>query len=491
MTQSVPASKFVNIVPGVIGTGGNPLSLNGVMLTTSTSIPLGTIKTFSSASDVSDWFGASSDEYALAAVYFNGFENSTRKPGALHMAQFNTTSVAAYLRGGSMANVTLAELKNLFGVLTLTVDGTEVTSASIDLADATSFTNAASLISAGFTSSEVSEVICTYDSQRSRFLLTSNTSGSESTITFATGTLSDGLKFTAAAGAEVSQGAEIAVEATFMESLLDLTQNWASFFTTWEPVDDSKTAFANWANSSGEKYLYIPWTSAAAISSFETALYADAYDGVYPVKSRAIDAAFVAGAIASTDFTQANGRIDIYFKRQSGLSSTVNDSQTHETYKAAGINYITSIGTANDRFTVHVHGKMPGKWQWLDPYVNQIYLNSQFQLALITMMMSVNSIPHNEYGRELLRAACQDPINQALLNGTIRSGIELSNQQKAIVNQQAGLDITNQLYNIGYYLQILPATAQQRGLRQSGTMTFWYTDGGGVHTINMPSIDIQ
>lgn len=488
MTQSVPASKFVNIVPGVIGTGGNPLSLNGVMLTTSTSIPLGTIKTFSSASDVSDWFGASSTEYALAAVYFNGFENATRKPGALHMAQFNTASVAAYLRGGSMANVTLAELKDLFGVLTLTVDGTEVTSASIDLADATSFTNAASLISAGFTSSEV---ICTYDSQRSRFLLTSNTSGSESTITFATGTLSDGLKFTAAAGAEVSQGAEIAVEATFMESLLDLTQNWASFFTTWEPVDDSKTAFASWANSSGEKYLYIPWTSAAAISSFETALYADEYDGVYPVGPRAADAAFVAGVVASIDFGRENGRIDIFFKYQSGLAATVTDSATYDALEAGGRNFIAAVATANDRFTVHVSGKMPGKWQWLDPYVNQIYLNSQFQLALITLLMSVNSIPHNEYGRELLRAACQDPINEAIVNGTIRSGIELSNQQKAIVNQQAGLDVTNQLYNIGYYLQILPATAQQRDNRQSGTMTFWYTDGGGVHTINMPSIDIQ
>ena len=195
--------------------------------------------------------------------------------------------------------------------------------------------------------------------------------------------------------------------------------------------------------------------------------------------------------MASIDFSRANGRVDIFFKYQSGLAATVTDSATYDALEAGGRNFIAAVATANDRFTVHVSGKMPGKWQWLDPYVNQIYLNSQFQLALITMMMSVNSIPHNEYGRELLRAACQDPINEAIVNGTIRSGIELSNAQKAIVNQQAGLDITKQLYNIGYYLQILPATAQQRGNRESGTMTFWYTDGGGVHSINMPSIDIQ
>lgn len=488
MTKSVPASRFVNIVPGVIGTGGNPLSLNGVMLTTNGSIPLGTVKTFSSASDVSDWFGATSDEYNLATVYFNGFENSTVKPGYLHVVQFNTAAVAAYLRSGSMSAVSLTDIQDVAGTLTVTVDGGAVTSSAFDLATATSYSNAATLITAAFTGAEV---VCTYDSQLSRFLLTSATTGVDSTITFATGAAATALKFTADEGAELSQGAATAIEATFMEALLDLTQNWATFFTVWEPDDTSKAAFAEWANDSGEKYLYIPWTSAAAISAFEEALYTDEYDGVYPVGPRASDAAFVAGVVASIDFSRTNGRIDIFFKYQSGLAAAVTDSATYDALTAGGRNFIAAVATANDRFTVHVTGQMPGKWQWLDPYVNQIYLNSQFQLAFITLLTSVNSIPHNEYGRELLRAAAQDPIAEAVNNGTIRSGVELSNQQKALIAQQAGLDISQQLYHTGWYLQILPATAQQRGLRQSGSMTFWYTDGGGVHSINMPSIDIQ
>lgn len=488
MAQSVPASKFVNIVPGVVGTGGNPLSLNGVMLTTDSSIPIGTIKTFSSATDGSAWFGATSDEYDLMAVYFNGFENSTSKPGAIHVAQFNQEAVSAYLRSGSVAGLSLTALQELSGTLSLTVDGSVVTSASIDLASATSYSNAATLITAGFVGGQV---VCTYDSQRARFVLTSQAAGADSTISFATGTLSAEIYFTEATGAETSQGAVAATEASFMNALLDLTQNWATFFTVFEPDDTSKTAFADWANDSSEKYLYIPWTSAASVSAFELALYSSEYDGVYPVGPRASDAAFVAGVAASIDFTRANGRVDIFFKYQSGLSATVTDSATYDALVTGGRNFMAAVATANDRFTVHVTGKMPGKWQWLDPYINQIYLNSQFQLALINLMMSVNSIPQNEYGRELLRAACQDPINEALLNGSIRSGIELSNGQKAIVNQRAGLDISQQLYTTGYYLQVLPATSLQRGARESGTMTFWYTDGGGVHSINMPSIDIQ
>lgn len=489
MAQSVPASKFVNIVPGVVGTGGNPLSLNGVMLTADTSIPIGTVKTFSSASDVSDWFGAPSEEYGLAAVYFNGFENSTSKPGALHVAQFNDDAVAAYLRGGSMAAVTLNELKELSGTLTIDVDGDAVTSSAINFSGANSQSNAATLITAAFSGGDV---VCTYDSKLKRFVLASATTGTGSTIGFpSSNSLSAGLRLDESLGAEISQGADAAVPASFMNDLLDLTQNWATFFTTWEPDAEGKEAFAGWANDSGERYLYIPWTSSDTISSFEADMYAGEYDGVYPVGPRAEDAAFVSGVAASIDFGRANGRVDIFFKYQSGLSATVTDSATYDALSSGGRNFIAAVATANDRFIVHVNGKMPGKWKWFDCYINQIYLNSQFQLALINLMMSVNSIPHNEFGRELLRAACQDPINEALNNGTIRTGIELSSAQKAIVNQQAGVEIDKTLYAAGYYLQILPATAQQRGNRESGPMAFWYTDGGGVHKINMPSIDIQ
>lgn len=494
MAQSVPASKFVNIVPGVIGTGGNPLALNSVMLTDDTAIPIGTVQSFSSAADVSDFFGGTSTEYDLASTYFSGFENSTSKPGALHVAQFNTAAVAAYLRGGSVAGMTLAQLQALSGVLTIIMDGDALTSSTITLTSATSFSAAAALIEAGFTSGPD----CMYDSQRGAFVLTSPTTGAESTITFATGTLSAGLKLTAATGAVTSQGADAATPAEFMEALVDLTQNWASLFTTWEPADADKTLFADWFTGSGQRYLYIPWdsstvpaTTSPASSCFAQLMIAGEYDGVYPAWPDATEAAFIAGLVASIDFTRENGRIDPFFKAQSGGVATVTDSPTFDNLTANGYNFRVAVAPANDRFVVHAHGKMPGKWEWLDPYINQIYMNSQFQLAFLTLLMSANSIPHNEFGRELIRAAAQDPINEALFNGTIRTGIDLSNQQKALINQQAGQDISQQLYATGYYLQVLPATAQQRGLRRSGPVSFWYTDGGGVHYINMPSIDIQ
>lgn len=70
--STIPASEIVNVIPGVLTAGGSALDLNGLMLTTSIRPPIGSVQQFSDASSVSDFFGPSSDEAALAAIYFRG-----------------------------------------------------------------------------------------------------------------------------------------------------------------------------------------------------------------------------------------------------------------------------------------------------------------------------------------------------------------------------------------------------------------------------------
>jgi len=153
MPPSIPASALANVIPGVLGAGGNPLSLNAVFLTGDPSIPIGVAQPFANAVDVSDWFGPAAPETVLANVYFAGYNNCTTLPGTLYFVQFNTAPVAAYLRGASVASLSLAQLQALSGTLTLSIEGQPNTSAAINLSGATSFTNAASLIQAGLQSS--------------------------------------------------------------------------------------------------------------------------------------------------------------------------------------------------------------------------------------------------------------------------------------------------------------------------------------------------
>ena len=154
-------------------------------------------------------------------------------------------------------------------------------------------------------------------------------------------------------------------------------------------------------------------------------------------------------------------------------------------------NFFGAWASAIVRFLFLSPGQIAGKWNWIDAYINQIRINSQLQLALITLLTSAKSVPYNADGIALQRAACNDPINEALNFGSIQTGVTLSEQQRALINREAGFDAASMVESRGYCLYIAQATAQTRGNRQSMPMKLWYTDGGSVQTINLASINVQ
>lgn len=490
--MTIPASDIVQVNPGVVDSGGNPLALNGIMLSQSAYIPAASVPSFASADSVSAFFGPASAEYSLAQIYFLGFDNSTAKPGALLFAPYAASDRAAWLQSGSLAGMTLTQLQALTGTIIVTMDGVVKTSSSINLATATSFSNAATMIEAGFTAGPD----VTWDAVKSVFIFTSSTTGAASTMTEATGTMSSGLKLTSATGMILSQGMDVSTPGTVMDAVKAKTQNWVDFMTMWEPITADKTAFAVWTNAQNQRYVYVAWdTDAQAIVNGSTTSFGHLaktaeYDAVMPVYNTKELAAFVLGTVASIDFAQTNGRITAAFKSQSGFTATVTDQQIAANLLANGYSYYGAYATANDGFTFLYNGQISGKWKWLDTFVNQVYLNSQFQLALMTLLTSIKSIPYTESGCSLIRAAMLDPINSALNFGAIRAGATMSASQKAQVNQAAGRDVAGIIEQQGYYLQILDPGAQVRGNRGTPVINFWYTDGGAVQKITLASIDI-
>lgn len=150
MGQGIPASLIVGGQPGVIGVGGSGLQFSGMFLTTSWRVPTGTVQTFGSQAAVAAFFGGASLEAQLATYYFAGFTNSTLKPAAMLFAQYaETAAVTPYLQGGNISGLTLAQLQTIApGALGITINGVAHTSSSINLATATSFSNAATIIAA-------------------------------------------------------------------------------------------------------------------------------------------------------------------------------------------------------------------------------------------------------------------------------------------------------------------------------------------------------
>ena len=647
--STIPASFYVNVIPGVLNAGGNALVLNGIAVTENTRVPIGTVLSFPSSTAVSSYFGDAANETNSADVYFAGYENSTQKPGSMLFAQYPQGAVSAYLRGGNISGLTIQQLAALSGSLTVIMDGYTFADASLNLSGATSFSAAAALIQSGlngtlpteasvtgsiaaetasvtasisgyvmyvtnigsgtlvpgavlaganvsagteitsqlsgtaggvgtyavsikqnvlsttvtasyglltvtvvaFGTLSVGQTISgagitvgtiltalgtgegldgtyyvnlsqtvasesailgkptaltvTFDSVSGGFVITSGITGASSGAAFATGTLAPLLLLTSATGAVLSPGSDAMTPAAFMASLTSLTQNWASFYTTFDPDNNSgvnvqKLAFAAWTNTTDNRYAYICWDtditpteSATASSSLGYILKQGNYSGtcmIYQPGDLYL-AAFISGAIASIDFNAVNGRITFDYKSQTGLIASVTTETAAANLIANGYNYYGAVATANQGFLFFDEGSVSGPFEWLDSYVNQIALNAAFQLAFLELLTQITSIPYTTAGYGLIEAAAQDPIQQFLNFGAFRPGVPLSNAQVAEINNAAGLNIAPVLQQQGWYFQVIPATPQQRQARQSPGCTFWYADGEAVQRLTINSIDVQ
>jgi hypothetical protein len=496
---TIPIDTIVKVNPGVLSAAGSAVDLNGLILTNSATVPIGAVQSFATAANVGAYFGLGSTEYAMATIYFNGYTNCTVTPSTLYFAQYPSAAVAGWMRGGSLSSMTLAQLQALSGTMTISVDGTAKTSSTINLSGATSFSNAATIIAAGFTSFGAT---CTWNATLSEFVFTSSTTGASSSISFATGTLSASLKLTSATGAVTSAGAIAGVPATFMATLILNNQNWALFTTTWAATLSEKSAFSAWVATTNNRYGYVGWdTDVNALTAGSTATWmysvlAAAQAGTVPVYGDQTHASFILGYAASLDFNRLNGRATAAFKSQSGLVASVTDATSASGLTTNGYNFYGIYANAKQQWTFLMPGvtsnrDAAGNPIFLDTFLDAIWLNANLQLAAINLLTSYGAIPYNDVGYSQVASAYQDPINNAINFGAIRTGIALSASQIAQVTSIVGADVSSSISAKGYYLQIAPASAAVRVVRGSPSCTLLYTDGQSIQALTLASIEIQ
>lgn len=498
VTPTIPISQVVDIVPGVVGTGGNPLSLNAVIVSDNVDmVSTSELKEFYDADGVAAYFGSDSVERTLAAHYFLGYDNSFKKPGALYFAGYANAATPAWLRGVRVSGLTVPQLQEIAGEMTVTISGTPY-SGIVDFSEVTSFQGGALKLAEDLELTGVATVV--WDAFHGCYVIKTVATGVTATIERPLGAVADILGLSSGG---VSNGVVADTPFSAMDRIKQQGNNWATFFTTFRPDIPPDTAslmtgFAAWSNSQSDEYLYIGWDNAAGYAIpnnplvFGSEVAGTKLSGTYVIYGEAIHAAASAGYVAAIDFQAVNGRATAAFKSQEGLPTSVNTLALAQAVLSNGASYYGRYGARGGNLdNCFYNGQMPGsKFQWVDTYVNQIYLNSQLRLGIWYGLRAVNYAPYNAYGETLLRSWCADPIAEALNNGTIQTGVTLSSSQKSTIAQQAGLDISNELFAQGYYLQILPATAQVRGQRQSPPCKLWYCDGGSIQSVVLPSIAI-
>ena len=350
-----------------------------------------------------------------------------------------------------------------------------------------------------------------YDATLGCFEVYSDTTGATSSVSFGSGTSAAALMFTAATGAVISPGADAATPAAFWAGILAITQDFVSMMTTWEPSDSEKEEWAAAIDGTKNQFAYVMWetnvldTESGGPSAPVNYINNGDLSGIvmiYQGPATILDgekASFAMGCVASLDFARLNGRQTAAFKSQAGLQPDVTDGSVAALLAGSpatasfgfGMNFYGKYTTRNQGFNEFQRGLISGPFLWMDSYFNQVWLNNQLQLAVMVGLKAVNSVPNNAVGAALIESWIMDPVNQAVTFGAIVAGVVLSAAQIDEVNLAAGLKIDQTLFQRGWYVQILPATAQARRGRTSPPCTLWYVDGGSVQQITLASIEIQ
>lgn len=503
--MAISAGQIVSVVPRILTGTGKDLVFNGLVLDKDTNLVSNSATAFQSAEDVGLFFGTASDEYAFAQVYFGGYSSSQLKPSNLYFYKFAPNGSAPFVRGVSLTPSTaLTTLKTITsGTLNLSINGTEIALSAIDLSGANSLSDVANTIETAIhNASEVDAITkatVAYKSQLNAFVITIGAIGVEGSISYATGTVASAMGLTEENGAVISEGTEVQSLTDALNACTAKFQNFVTFTTLWQAEEDEALELANWSSSNanaGTMYLYVCWDGAKnnLVSSYTSTIAdkisANNYTGVTVVYPDYKIAAFTMGTAASINWDARNGTLTFAFKSQDGLGASIEKTADHNTLLNRGVNFIGNYATRNDNFVFFYNGQMFGSWQWIDAYLNAVWLSNTLQVQIMAGFQTVRRVPYTETGYAIIRSWCRDVINRALNNGVIDTGMSLSETQKTALTQELGGDYSAEINNNGYYLQVLDASANVRQARQSPSCNLVYTYAGSVQRLNLPAIAV-
>lgn len=491
---SIPLSKDFSIAANVVAPAGNGVDMNGLMLTTTQVVPLANISYFASLADVGDIYGTASDEYACASVYFNGFDNAPSTPAQLLVVSIPAAATAGALTSGSNSAVTIASLKLLTpSSISITVDGTTQASQNIDLSGVATQSDVAEAVQASLTG-----VTVEWSSATSRYVITSATTGSASSVSFASGAIADALMLTEATGASESEGVPAMSLTDLMNYVVDRDTNWVTYASASELTDVQKLELAAWnsAYELGTRFVYaMNDTSDNAIvanndDSLAAKVVAAGYAGVQPFYGEAKYAFTVPAFAGSLDFSTTNGRLSFKFRTFTGLAPNVNRLSVATALESNGYSYYGQYGLNAVTAQYSSTGAITGKFLWLDTFLDQVWIKANLISAFTTLFTASQSYSFNEAGYASVKAAIIDPLTTAKNFGAIQTGITLDESQRRTIQNAVGKDVSGELYANGYYLYIPAQSGANRIARTLKGVVLYWTDGQLIQSIDMQSTTV-
>lgn len=504
MTSTTSIEKIINIKSNAVSGSGNGFNLAGMILDNNPILPFNTIKTFTSALAVSNYFGATSLEYQYAQFYFATYPANLDTPAFIKYSRFVTSAIGAFIRGGTLNTTTnLTALRAITaGSLHVIFGGITYVATAIDLSGDTSYSQMAATLETAL-QVELATLTVTWDSVTSAFTISNSVTGGS--VAYPTDTpLSEAMLLLEADGAVLSQGSAALTPSQNMNNIINQDTNWFNFTTLFSIYSEGSyvTALAliAWLATQTLQFVYTYWTLETVLttsnpSGFAAALITNGYATIklnskgeeivvfnVPifVQYGGLDLAHaIMGTGASIDYTALNGTISFNAKTFAGITPLVNSDGIFDNLVANGCNFYAVFSARGNTYNFSELGTVGGDFLWLDNLYNDAWQNNGQVIALANLQAVLPKLPANEIGSGFVNAELVEVANKALRNGTIGIGNTFSQTVIAELKTLAGFDISNILTKSGYYIQI---TIDR--VNRIINYKYFYTASGAIVYIN-------
>jgi len=476
--MAISFSRYVDVTSSVGGAAlVNSRDLILRLFTDNLLLPSNGIMDFTSAADVGEYFGTTSQEYYRANFYFSWISKLGNSPEKISFARWVDANQAPMIFGGPVLD-TLSQFNAITnGALSLTMGTFTYVITGLDFAAAGSFAAIATIIQTAIQAETGGGALwtsatVTYDSTTHGFNLVGGVAESAVISVQAPGT---GTDITQLMGwLPNSPTAAIWSNGSLVQSLTDILtsstsedNNFGSF--AFIPTLDQAqiVEVATWTDAQNVAFMFLIPVNSSNASAISAAIenYSGCAMTLSPLSNEYPE--LIPGLImAATDYTQPNS-VQNYMYQTFAVTPSVTSNADANTYDALNVNYYGQTQTAGQYIQFYQRGELTGGINaplFMNIFANEQWFKDAAAIALANLLLILAKISANPQGRGQILVTLQSVINQALLNGTISVGNALTAQQKLYIQ-----NVTNdplawyQVQNSGYWLNVFFTTFIDNG----------------------------
>ncbi|MDR2093026.1 MAG: DUF3383 domain-containing protein [Azoarcus sp.] len=457
--MAIAFEKYVSITSGVVGNRGvRQRELIGRIFTASALVSPDEVLEFTSLDDIRAFFGADSEETLRAQFYFAWVSKQATRAKKLSFARYSDTAIAPAVFGGTSAKHLNDYLGNGDGI-GITLAGATYSTGYIDLSEAASLTDVASLLTTAIAAADdaLSGASVSFDAASRRFILTVSGTTGLTHISIDDNTLAEKLEWTRSTGAIFISGADARSPADTVAAAAEITNNFGSFLFQAALSDADIAAVAAWNHAQNVKYMYCaPVDSLAGAQAQYAAL--SGYSGTAITLRAEDDFAEMAPMVilAATDYDRRNSTCNYMFQEFPTLTASVDKTSNAAAFDAVRCNYNGVTQTTGQYLAFYQRGLLMGGSTApvdMNTYANEAWLKDLAGSQIMSLLLSLQKVSANDRGRAKIINTLLPVIDTALYNGTISVGRTLLPTQKAFITEETGdPDAWQQVQNKGYWL---------------------------------------